>query len=382
MLNKGGIYIHIPVCRRKCFYCSFYSVGERKIKDWRRFADAILKEFDTRINEVREWQEITIYIGGGTPSLMPPDVFRYLLDSIVNRIGEINPSMKISEVTVEVNPDDVTVEMSAFWKEAGVNRVSMGVQSLVDSELKSIGRRHDAATALSAYRILSEQFDNISLDLIFGLPGQTLETLKITLDGFMALRPDHISAYSLMFEERSALTRMRDSGNLEETDEDITVSMFRMVNDILSANGYHRYEISNYALPGREAVHNSSYWKGLPYVGLGPSAHSYDGISTRRWNVEDLDKYIKGVENGIDFYEIEVLNDSELLEERIMTGLRTAEGVSLSGVRRDFGEMAMNKILKKAESALSAGYIVVKDDYIMLTDKGVMVSDEIILQLF
>ena len=219
--------MHVPVCRRKCLYCSFFSVGERALQDWSGFVDAVLKEFHDRSQEIIGWSEVTIYIGGGTPSLMPTAEFSRLMSGLTGILHELNPTVIIGEVTMEVNPDDVTAVRAQQWSEAGVNRVSMGVQTLVDKELKSIGRRHDAATAREAYGILRGYFDNVSLDLMFGLPYQTLESLRETLDGFLEMRPEHISAYSLMYEERSALTRMRDTGKLEETDEDISVSMFK-----------------------------------------------------------------------------------------------------------------------------------------------------------
>lgn len=371
--------MHVPVCRRKCLYCSFYSVGERLVGDWGRLVDAIFNEFDSRIEEIKDWEEVTIYIGGGTPSLMPSEEFRRLMAGLRQRL---NPNVEVTEVTIEVNPDDVTEELAKVWKESGVNRVSMGVQSLVDSELKTIGRRHDAKTAIKANEILTKYFDNISLDLIFGLPGQTIDSLKATVEGLMAMHPKHISAYSLMYEERSALTRLRNAGKIEETDEDITVKMFALVNEILSRNGFHRYEISNYSLPGFESRHNSSYWHGVPYVGLGPSAHSYDGAKVRRWNVADISQYLNGVENGGDYFDYETLTDEELIEERIMTGLRTSQGINLSDFEKDFGATAKDRLLQKSKQPKEGGNLEEKDGFLRLTDKGVMISDEIIVQLF
>lgn len=396
--------MHVPVCRRKCLYCSFYSVGERFAGDWGRFVDAILSEFDSRMDEMKDWEEVTIYIGGGTPSLMPPEEFKRLMDGLrvkvqrlwvckqslrvcnpqaFNELRVTNPRrLNITEVTIEVNPDDVTEDLAKAWNEAGVNRISMGVQSLVDSELKAIGRRHDAATAVKANEILSKFFDNISFDLIFGLPSQTLDSLNTTLVGLMAMHPKHISAYSLMYEERSVLTRLRDAGKIEETDEDVTVKMFELVNKVLSSNGFHRYEISNYSLPGFESRHNSSYWYGVPYIGLGPSAHSYNGENVRRWNIADINEYLEIIEDGGEYFDSETLNKDELIEERIMTGLRTSEGISIRDFERDFGVIAKDILMRKAEPQKRAGNLLEKDGFLRLTDKGVMVSDEIMLQLF
>ena len=379
MKKRGGIYVHVPVCRRKCLYCSFYSVGERLVGDWGRFVDAILSELDSRIDEIKDWDEITIYIGGGTPSLMPPHEFQRMINGLRQRL---NPNAEITEVTIEVNPDDVTEDLAKAWKAAGVNRVSMGVQSLVDSELKAIGRRHDAVTAIKANEVLSKYFDNISLDLIFGLPGQTLDSLKNTVEGLVAMHPKHISAYSLMYEERSALTRLRDAGKIEETDEDITVKMFARVNEILGRNGFHRYEISNYSISGYESRHNSSYWEGVPYVGLGPSAHSYDGVRVRRWNVADINDYLERIENEGEYFDYETLNEDELIEERIMIGLRTSQGIDLHEFELDFGASARDRLLRKARQPKEAGNLEENNGFLRLTDKGVMISDEIIVQLF
>lgn len=382
MKRRGGIYVHIPVCRRKCLYCSFYSVGERFVSSWHRLISAFLAELDTRISDIKDWEKVTIYIGGGTPSLMPPGEFQRLMKGLQERLLTANPNMEITEVTVEVNPDDVSDELAQVWKATGVNRISMGVQSLVDAELRAIGRRHDAETAVKAREILSQYFDNISLDLIFGLPGQTLGSLKTTLEGLIAMHPKHISAYSLMYEERSALTRLRDAGKIEETDEDITVRMFNLINDILSHEGLHRYEISNYSVPGFESCHNSSYWQGLPYVGLGPSAHSYDGAKVRRWNIADIGRYIDGVENDTAYFDFETLDDMELMEERIMTGLRTSTGINLGDYERDFGIKEREMLLGKAKKMKDSGYVEEADGFLRLTDKGIMISDEIIVQLF
>lgn len=288
----------------------------------------------------------------------------------------------MGEFTLEMNPDDVTAEKARGWRQAGVNRISMGVQSLRDDELRAIGRRHDAADARRAYEILRGEFDNVSLDLMFGLPGQTLESLGGTLDEFIEMRPEHISAYSLMYEERAAITRMRDKGMLAETPEDISVAMFRMINQRLAEAGYERYEISNYALSGRRSQHNSGYWVGMPYLGLGPSAHSYDGKRTRRRNPADLNLYMKASENfGEPFYETETLTDEELLDEMIMTRLRRAEGLSMQEVETRFGAEDARRILRQAEPYIKSGELLQKDMSIIFSESGVMISDEIIVDL-
>lgn len=377
-----GIYIHFPFCRRKCIYCDFYSVGER-LADWEAFARAVENEFSAL--SLPSGVFPSLYMGGGTPSLAPVE--------LISRFRRMIP-VEVGEFTIEVNPDDVTEEKARAWQEAGVNRVSMGIQTLNDDELKAIGRRHTADQAEKAYYILRKYFSNISLDLIFGLPGQTLSSLSATLDRFIEMRPEHISAYSLMYEERTALTRMRDSGKVEEIPDEDSVEMFRLVTSKLKEAGYERYEISNYALPGYRSHHNSNYWKGIPYIGLGPSAHSYDGDRTRRYNLPDLALYIKEYGRNIkedredikeyrkNIEDNEILSEEELREEMIMTRLRMIEGLDLLEFEDRFGKEERISLEKRAKPFLSSGDLIYMHDHIALSESGVMISDEIISELF
>ena len=368
-----NIYVHIPFCRRKCLYCDFYSVGER-LADWSRMVDALLAEARMRVPEsVPGDYPSTLYIGGGTPSLIPGEEFTRLAQGLLSLAGEVR------EFTIEVNPDDVTPEKAAVWRAAGVNRVSMGVQSLVDAELKAISRRHTAEEARRAAAILRDNFGNVSLDVMFGLPGQTLSSFETTVSGVTGLRPDHVSAYSLMYEERTALTRMRDSGTIEEADENLSVEMYMMLRDMLGAAGYEQYELSNYATPGHRSLHNSLYWLGLPYTGLGPAAHSYDGIRTRRANLPDFRRYLR---NPAAAFEEEVLSDDELREEMIMTRLRTREGLSLDEYGSRFGEASLRALLHHAGKHLSSGRLRMVAYRLALTPSGVMLADDIISSLF
>lgn len=365
--NIIGIYIHVPFCKRKCIYCDFYSVGNiEKYSD--SFVKRVKTEWDARKGESDGMKSATLYIGGGTPSLLKPEVIKEFRDMI---------DIPVVEFTIEVNPDDVTEGKADGWLEGGVNRISMGVQSLDDSDLRMLGRRHDAAEVYRAYRILEERFDNINLDLMFGLPGQTVNSLHRNLMGFMELAPKHISAYSLTYEERTALTRMRDQGLLSEVEESDSVNMFRLINDTLSEYGYERYEISNYSLPGFKSLHNSSYWSGLPYIGLGPGAHSYDGRRRRRYNVSDIKLYLER-----DEYEEEYLSDSELREEMILTRLRTNDGLDMDIYKERFGEMEGSKLMDVATPYLRRGELEIQGNKLKLTSRGVMISDEIISDFF
>lgn len=384
--KEGGLYVHIPFCRKKCLYCDFYS-GARWMKDSGRYVLALLNELLTR---KPEWPDVyrTIYIGGGTPSLLSNEEFERLTKGIFDILGE---RAQIEEFTIEVNPEDVTEEKAKVWRASGVNRVSMGVQSLDDEELKRVGRRHDSATAIKAYKILERYFDNISLDLIFGLPGQTLESLDRSLEGLIALSPHHISCYSLMYEERTALTKLRDMGEVKETEEDITVEMYRRITKKLKESGYRHYEISNYALPGFESRHNSSYWEGKPYIGMGSGAHSYDGGNIRRINITDFITYLnyytipqrlRQSNDDVKPYEIETLDAEERYEEFVMTRLRTTEGIRFSEIKELFGdekERQARRISVRLQNNVS---IELTEDGVRLTEEGMMTSDSVIVEFF
>lgn len=374
----AGVYIHIPFCARKCVYCDFYSVGAR-LADWPRLVSALLDEARIRVPELTGAGAKcdTLYIGGGTPSLLPPGEFGRLAAGVLSLTGPV------SEFTVEVNPDDVTGELADAWRGAGVDRVSMGVQSLVDDELRAIGRRHDSRRAREAYDTLRRRFGNVSLDLMFGLPGQTRRSLRESVAGVIDMRSEHVSVYSLMYEERTALTRMRDSGRIDETPEEESAAMFADISEMLDAAGYEQYEISNYSQPGFRSRHNSAYWSGEPYVGLGPAAHSYDGLRTRRANAPDVRAYIsRWLDGGGDAVAVETLTDDELREEMIMTRLRTRGGIPLEEFRRRFGAVAFRSLLSASRRWVAAGLMEERDGTLALSRRGVMVSDEIIVSLF
>lgn len=378
-----GIYIHIPYCVRRCLYCDFYTEGAVRA-DWPRYVGALLSEFRQRLDcsdgkILRDSDDYTLYIGGGTPSLIPAEQFRRLAAGIINMAGSTP-----SEFTIEINPDDVSEAIADIWAEAGVNRVSMGVQSLNDDELKAIGRRHDAETARRAFNILRNRFANISMDLMFGLPGQTLQSLQATLGELLEMNPGHISAYSLMYEERTALTRLRDLNRIQETDEQDCVRMFSMISETLASAGYEQYEISNYARPGFRSCHNSQYWQGFPYIGLGAGAHSFDGKASRILNHPDARAYISAIENGTReaVTDTEPLTPDELREEMIMTRLRTREGLNLHEYGIKFGFPALASLIQRANPIVARGLLRNSGCSLALTKKGIMVSDDIISDLF
>lgn len=367
----SSLYVHVPFCRRKCIYCDFYSVGER-LADWESLVRKYLEEFDARRGEI-PLPAKTLYLGGGTPSLMPAESLSSLVEALTSRsaIGE-----GTVERTIEINPDDVTAEKAAAWQRLGLNRFSIGVQSFDDTLLHTIGRRHDAASARRAVETLKPLGD-VSLDLIFALPEQTVEQWRQTVAEAVALRPQHISAYALMYEEGTPLTRCRDNGTLREADDDTYLAMFSYLSDALAAAGYRQYEISNYALPGYESRHNSAYWDGTPYLGLGPAAHSYDGRRTRRANPADIRRYLSHDFTNR-FYTEETLTDSELAEEYLLTRLRTARGIDLADFQRRFPSLSADLLTHPLPTP---GLVAIENNRLHLTRAGIMTSDAVILQL-
>lgn len=361
----------MPFCRRKCIYCDFYSVGER-LADWESLVRKYLEEFDARHHEI-PLPAKTLYLGGGTPSLMPIEQLAMLVEELAKR-GAIGQSTV--ERTIEINPDDVTAEKAAAWQCLGFNRFSIGVQSFDNTLLHTIGRRHDAASARRVVETL-QPLGDVSLDLIFALPEQTMQQWRQTVAEAVALRPQHISAYALMYEEGTPLTRRRDNGTLREADDDTYLAMFSYLSDALAAAGYRQYEISNYALPGHESRHNSAYWDGTPYLGLGPAAHSYDGLRTRRANPADIRRYLKH-NFTTPFYNEETLTDSELAEEYLLTRLRTARGIDLADFRQRFPSLPADLLTRPLPTP---GLVAIENNRLHLTRAGIMTSDAVILAL-
>lgn len=380
------LYIHIPYCAQKCIYCDFYSGGN---PDWNALEHALCQELRHRLQDSAERDPLgenltSIYFGGGTPSLMPPDLFMRL----TARLRDILAGHGIrcddsAEITIEVNPEDVDMRHIEAWMSGGVNRVSMGIQTLDDTQLKFLRRRHSARRAIEAASLLRENFGNINLDIMYGIPRQTLQSLEETLRGLLNLKPDHISAYSLMYEERTPLTLLRQQGKIREADDSLSVEMYRLVSDTLRDGGLCQYEISNYAREGYESRHNSGYWHGKPYLGIGPSACSFDGNQTRRANPADIKGYLSffSKPNQGDFYSMERLTEEERCEETIFTALRTMRGIPLQSFRNRFGEKRLLRLMHDAGKWIDSGDLVVDGDYLHLTQEGIMRSDAITVDL-
>lgn len=367
--ERGGLYIHVAYCRSKCKYCDFFSGGDRHA-DWQRYTDSLIRELKSRNNE-NGCPFRTVYIGGGTPSLMPAEEFLRLNSAIAPY------TEGAEEFTLEANPDDITEERLRVWKEGGVNRLSIGIQTFHDSLLSAIGRRHDAETALKAYGTARMYFSNVSIDLMFGLPGQTLDMWREDISKAVELKPEHISAYTLMYEPGTVMTALRDAGRFMETPEETVLEMYRTLTDELRGAGYEHYEISNFAIPGCRSRHNTSYWTQLPYVGIGPSAHSYDGHRIRKANRPDLPGYLE----GRDISETEILSDDELREEFVMTRLRTKEGIPLKEFSIRFGDTSLRELLEDAMPLQADGSLANEDGHLHLTEKSVIISDSVMVAL-
>ncbi|MDE5786905.1 MAG: radical SAM family heme chaperone HemW [Duncaniella sp.] len=366
MKTASGLYIHIPFCHSKCAYCDFYSVPVRGLTA--QFVDALCNELDTRL---ASWpfEITTVYIGGGTPSSLSDDMLRRIVDRL--------PMNRFDEFTIEVNPEDVTRERARAWLGMGIGRVSMGVQSLDDDVLRAIGRRHSAADAINAYRTLRESgFTNVSLDLIYGLPGQTVEGWCDTLNHILELRPEHLSAYSLSYEDGTRLNAMRLAGKIAETPAEEVERMYELLTENARKAGYHHYEISNFAIPGREAIHNSRYWDMTPYLGVGPGAHGWDGRK-RSYNTPSVKEYIGG--RGIESRHIEEENESERFNDMVFTALRTDAGLDIGKVSATFGAKRTADILRTARRRhLSAGNVILTPGRLIIPESRWLISNDII----
>ena len=373
----AGVYVHISFCASRCSYCDFFST--LRLADFSEsYVEAVIAEAMMRRGELRGEAIKTLYLGGGTPSQLP----LLLLSRLVYGLKEALDLSGLEEFTIEANPDDVTPQWCAALRPLGVNRVSMGVQSFEDDILRLIGRRHTASQAVEAVGNLREAgIDNISIDLIYGLPRQTVPLWTESVEQAIALRPQHISAYGLTYEEGTPLWRQRERGEVAEVPEEQCLEMYRILADELHQAGYEHYEISNFALPGFYSRHNSSYWDGTPYLGLGAAAHSYDG-TVRRANVCDLKQYISAVSSGRMACVEEEMTWQERYDEQVMLGLRTARGVDAGRLRQTFGDAAWQYFTREAQHCIEAGSLrVTEDGRYVLTRDGIMLSDSVIRDL-
>jgi len=376
----AGIYIHIPFCKSRCIYCAFYSTTAASERQ--RYVDALCHEMALRGTKNAETIE-TIYLGGGTPSQLSPEQLQQIFTSLYN-IYKVSPK---AEITIECNPDDVTNEYATTLSQLGINRVSMGAQTFDDQRLQFLHRRHSAAQVRTAVeRLRQAGIDNISVDLMYGFPNETLDDWQHDIDAVLSLDVEHISAYCLMIEEGTVLYEQMRNEKQEmsseewemrnEGAEELEQKMYETLIDSLTAAGYEHYEISNFARPGRRSRHNSSYWTDVPYIGLGAAAHSYDG-HRRRWNVSDLWKYMKGIEDEAPAFEEEVIDGDTRYNDRLTVALRTCEGISLD----ELSEQHRDYLLRSASRYMDDGLLIYADDHLRLSRKGLFVSDMVLADL-
>lgn len=371
----AGIYIHIPFCKTRCIYCDFYSTTRSELK--KRYIRALCQELRMRQDYLEGATIETIYFGGGTPSQLDEEDFRLVFSTI----GEVYGLEDTKEITLEANPDDLTEEYVAMLRHLPFNRISMGIQTFDDATLKLLNRRHNATQAIEAVsRCRRAGFENISIDLIYGLPGETDERWERDLEQAVSLNVEHISAYHLTYEEGTRIYELLQAHRIREVDEESSVRFFSTLIDTLGAAGYEHYEISNFCRPGKHSRHNTSYWKGIPYLGCGPSAHSFN-THTREWNVASLEEYMHGIETDRRKFETEYRDRATCYNECIMTCIRTRWGVPLKYVEQKFGTEMWQYCMDMATPHLESGKLKIQDNHLCLTREGIFISDGIISDL-
>lgn len=372
----AGIYIHVPFCKKICSYCDFYKTAvTARIPDYLK---TLGKELEIRETYLGDALIETIYLGGGTPSLLSTTALKQLLRCIMDRY-RISPDC---EVTLEANPDDLSEEyLTALRNETPVNRISIGIQSFEDTDLQLLGRRHDAVQAIrSLEHTLKAGFTNISMDLIYGLPGMDLVQWQKNLVRAFSFDIAHLSAYHLSIESRTAFSRLHARGLLTLPDEDESSRQFALLHDMAGQKGFIHYEISNLARPGCLSRHNTNYWQQKQYLGIGPSAHSYD-IDSRQWNIADVGKYMEAIRHQAVFFEREELDAVKRYNEYLMVSLRTLQGVELDFLRQTFGHAAYQNFLNAIRKFKITGHVTEEGPICRLTTAGWMISDYIITQL-
>lgn len=375
----AGLYLHVPFCSSKCSYCAFYSVTNNQLKQ--DYIEAVCKELYLR---KQFFQDIhlknnqfdpvvnTVYFGGGTPSCLDESDFEKIFNAIYDCFGS-----SFEEVTIECNPDDITLSYAKILKKYA-NRISLGIQTFNNDQLKFINRRHNAEEAIKAVKIIKEVgISNISIDLIFGFPKETLADWLFDINQAIKLDVQHVSAYSLMFEEGTKLYHLLQKEKIEQISEELSVEMYDVLIDQLSEAGLAQYEISNFAKPGFESRHNSSYWNETPYLGVGPSAHSYN-LSTRSWNVSNVSQYVKSISKDFLPFEEEQIDEITRYNDLITTALRTKEGIHLNTLQEDYAQY----LLEQSSEFIKEGTMIkTSDNRLALTRKGYYISDAIMAEL-
>ena len=370
------IYIHIPFCKTRCIYCDFFSTTQLELR--KQYVDAVCKEIELTDKYLDGDTIHSIYFGGGTPSQLDTTQ----IGRILNAIQAHHSIIKNCETTIELNPDDVTEQYVEDLRSLPINRVSLGIQTFNDNTLRFIHRRHTSQQAIDSVRRLQDHgFNNISIDLMFGFPDETLEDWQNDIEQALQLGIQHISAYSLMYEEGTELFRLLTSQHIHEIDEELSRNMYQTLMERLVDAGFEHYEISNFAKPGYYSRHNSSYWNNTKYLGIGAGAHSYNGIS-RQSNISNLKTYIDGIHQGMPKCETEILTRDQQYNETVMTRLRTSQGLNTDIIKERFGTDYYNHLMTAATPYYNLEMLKMADGNLSLTSKGIFVSNDIIASLF
>lgn len=371
----SGIYIHIPFCKQACHYCDFHFSTSMKKKE--EMVQALVKEMQMRKSEFENETVETIYFGGGTPSVLSDEELAFLIDAVYAnfKVAE-NP-----EITLEANPDDLSDERIVGLAGSRINRLSIGIQSFFENDLKMMNRAHNAEEAKKSLETSTRYFDNISIDLIYGIPGMTNEMWKQNIETALSFGIPHISSYALTVEPKTALKKLIQTGKVSEPKDEVAQEHFMILVEMLQQHGFIHYELSNFGKPDYFSKNNSAYWLGKKYIGIGPSAHSYDGIS-RSWNIANNPIYLKEIEAGKLPGEVEILTSNDRYNEYIMTGLRTIWGVSLNRIQNEFGEEVLQYLQKQSEKFIADGLLAVEKNILKTTPKGKFLADGIASDLF
>ena len=379
----SGIYIHIPFCKQACHYCDFHFSTSLKKKD--EMVLALAKEISLRKSESQNEEVETIYFGGGTPSILSTEDLRFLIDTVYQNYKVIeNP-----EITVEANPDDLTTDLSfrgtrnlfEEFKFIGINRLSIGIQSFFEDDLKMMNRAHNSEEASNCLEFATQYFDNISLDLIYGIPGSSNEKWKQNIEKALSFGINHISSYALTVEPKTALDKFIKKGIIKQPDDEVAQEQFHILVETLQENGFIHYELSNFGKPDYFSKNNSAYWLGKKYIGIGPSAHSYDGVN-RGWNISNNTLYIKSIQENVLPIETETLTINDRYNEYVMTGLRTIWGVSLEKIENEFGSLYLNHLNKEVKRFLEDDLLIIEENVLRATKKGKFLCDGIASDLF
>lgn len=372
----AGIYLHIPFCKQACYYCDFhFSTNQRYVKE---MAEALCKELKLQKDYLQSEPIKTIYFGGGTPSLLTEEQLKWILDIIKANYHVANDP----EITLEANPDDLTLEKLGSLYRIGINRLSIGIQSFNQDVLKYLNRAHDHGQALRCFENARKAgFNNISIDMIYAIPADSHDNWHRDLDQALELQPEHISSYSLTIEPKTTFGNWLRKGNMPPIDEEFSASQFEILMERLARAGYEQYEVSNFCKPGYYSRHNSGYWKQEKYLGIGPSAHSYDGVN-RRFNLSNNPKYMKAIAESEIPYEEDILTDADRINEYLLTTLRTKWGANLRKMAQEWKYDLLNEQEKYLEHLFAKNYAIVADNHLKLTRSGFLLADKISSDLF